>query len=152
MSYLPFSEPNATLTATNYVTYSKKINLTSGSYYPVFTTLDGLGSFCVTDVYMHYDASDWAGTESWRVSLGTNVTGGPASSYNNIVNETSSHSGITNNYEKLPTLATTTVNGQGTTIDTNETVYVRILQNSAAKTTLSGTIIVGGFYSRVQSL
>lgn len=152
MSYVPYSEPSATFTSSNFVVYTTKFNLTSGSYYPVFTTENGLGHFCVTDVYFHYEPSAWLGTDAIRLSLGANDTGNPGTSYNNIVNETGPRSGLDYNFDSVPTLATTTVLGQGTTVNSNTTVYVRTLQNTALKTNLSGTIIVGGFYSRLPTL
>ena len=153
MTYIPLIEPQSSGTLSNYTVYSTGPILASSisANHLIFTTENYLGSFCVTDAWVHIDSLTPSDFSPINISFVVRALIGGV--YVNIAYPVSSAPGTTQNISKpyankfvqIPIVATSTSSGDGTTLNSNIGVYVN-LATGGAYTAYINTF-VGGFYS-----
>lgn len=141
MSYPATLEPQLTENVTQLVAVTAKIDTATvgNTALPTFVTNSAnLGSFCLTEVWLHADAV--SSGNSYTISVGTN-----SPTYNNLCAGTSWTTNVTR-FVQLPIVAGASTNAP--VVVSGGTVFARVSTASASAST--ATVVLVGFYTGVR--
>lgn len=154
MTYIPIIEPQSSGTLSNYTVYKSDSIFTNyiATNNLIFTTENYLGSFCVTDVWAHVDSISPSNFSP--ASLQVYIKFFDGASYQDIAYSTSSSPSkfqvisqpYQNKFYKIPIVATSSVSGNGTTINSSKNVYAELATGGSGYTAYI-KVFIAGFYT-----